>query len=152
MEITIKKENAIAAFNKADTAGKALLEALLGKETFSQKITDRVKTFEDACAVAGEDPLNENFSTGSDDEIAYKKLKVVVKALNEGATLDYGNKNQQKWSPWFEYAGSGFRFLDTDCGCTDTRAAGGSRLCFKTEDLARYAGTQFIDLYNQFLK
>lgn len=116
------------------------------------KITDRVKTFEDACEEIGEFPMDEKFISGTPDEIAYKKLKVVSEALNEGVILSYANPDQKKWYPWFLYGGSGFRFGGTDCDNSCTHTAGGSRLCYATSELAKYAGTQFIDLYNQLLK
>ena len=50
----IKKENVLAAYETARKAGAdstmKVLEALFGEDTFKPKdITERVKTFEDAC-------------------------------------------------------------------------------------------------------
>jgi hypothetical protein len=112
--LEIKHDSALKAHSAADDAGKKLLENLLGPEVFKikkEKVTDRVKTFEDACAEVGEDPTDENFSEGTVDEIAYKKIKVIVRALNEGWKPDWNNSNQYKWYPWFYLnEPSGFRF------------------------------------------
>lgn len=150
--LQISKANALSAYRKADKKVKELLEELFGKQVLSTEVTERIKSFEDACLELGIDSTDANFSTGTVDEIAYKKLKVIAAALNEGTVLSFADSNQRKWYPWFEYSGSGFRFGDTYFGITRTHTAGGSRLCFHTEKLAAYAGKQFIDLYNDLLK
>ena len=149
--LQIKKKDALKAFSAGDEPAKKLLRNLFGSTVFDVKITDRVKTFEDACDLTGEDPEDKKFTTGTDDEIAYKKLKVICQALNEGAILSFANSSQRKWRPWFQWSGSGFRYGDALYG-PGTTSAGGSRLCFHSEELAIYAGQQFIDLYNQLLK
>jgi hypothetical protein len=115
-------------------------------------VTERIKTFEDACNETGINPLLFLDSSCTPDELAYRKLKVIAKALNKGVELTFANSDQKKWYPWFEYKGSGFRFYGAYYGYTISNTAGGSRLCYASEELARYAGTQFIDLYNQLLK
>lgn len=149
--LQIDQKNAKKLYPNASPEFKQMLTDTFGEKFFSEKITDRVKTFEAACEITGEDPDDDKFSDGTPDEIAYKKLKVIAKALNEGKVLSYADSNQKKWYPWFEYSGSGFRFYDTYCVCTYTLTSGGSRLCFHSDELAKYAGTQFIELYNQFL-
>jgi hypothetical protein len=57
-----------------------------GEKFFHQKITDRVKIFEDACEVLGLFPNAVAQDDDTIDEAAYKKLKVIAKALNEGWT------------------------------------------------------------------
>lgn len=129
---------------------KATFESTFGKEFFSQKITDRVKTFSDACAILGIDPDDVVHSTDDADDQAFKKLKVIVRALNEGWEPDYNNSNQRKWYPWFYLDSPGFR-LD-GVGFGNTASTVGSRLVFKSEELGRYAATQFQDLYSDYLE
>ena len=150
--LQISKANALSAYRKADKKVKELLEELFGKQVLSTEVTERIKSFEDACLELGIDSTDANFSTGTVDEIAFKKLKVIAAALNEGTVLSFADSNQRKWYPWFEYSGSGFRFRGTDFDITLACTTGGSRLCFHTEKLAIYAGKQFIDLYNDLLK
>jgi hypothetical protein len=150
--LQIDEKNAKRLYPTATAEFKATLEDTFGKEFFSQKITDRIKTFEDACQETGEDPNDLKFSTGTPDEIAYKKIKVVVKALNQGWVPDYSNSNQRKWYPWFQFSGSGFRFFGAIYGCTFTDSSGGSRLCLPSEELAVHLGKTFISEFNQFLK
>jgi hypothetical protein len=127
----------------------ALEQAL--PDFFSSKVTDRIKTFEDACRELSIDPTAAEFSTGPADEIALRKVKVIVRALNEGWTPDWNNGRERKWTPWFYLDTPGFRFYDSFYGIAFSISTGGSRLCFKSEELASYAGRQFLDLYREFI-
>ena len=156
--LQIKKENALAAFESADEKGKELLLNLFGYPALSLKITDRIKTFEDACKVLGieqgtfkigvieNSPMDDAFESIQ----AYTKLIIIAKALNEGWTPDWSDSDEYKYVPWFKEK-SGFGLAYFDCGRWVTYTAVGSRLCFKTKDLAIYAATQFADIYNDFL-
>ena len=108
-KVTIQKENLLKAYNQASEEQKALLENLFGKETF-QLITERVKTFNDAFKILGDEhPLVVQYkfiigaSKGGDltfNLIAYLKLCIICAALNEGwqPTL---NKDEYRFYPWF---------------------------------------------------
>lgn len=105
--IEINLQKALQLYPSASGEFKALLESEFGKAALTQKITDHVKTFEDACSRLG---LNSGMFLPGDskDEIAYKKLKVIAKALNEGWQPDWTNSNQYKYYPWFDLSsGSG---------------------------------------------
>ena len=108
-----------------------------------------IKTFEDACEKLGLEPNLEVSISDKKDEAAYKKLKIISKALNQEWTPDYNNRNQLKWYPWFKWSGSGFSFTDTFYDFTNSYV--GSRLCYATSELAEYAGKQFSSIYNDFL-
>ncbi len=125
-------------------------------KTAPKDITKRVKTYVDACAVLGIEPINEEVFTKlgfTKDEIAYRKLKTIAEALNEGWRPDWTNSNEYKYWPWFVYNpnSAGFACATTYNAATYTTTRVGSRLCFKTRELAAYAGTQFIDIYNDLL-
>ena len=116
MEINI--ENAKAAFNTADESVKKVLLALLPelKETEAQTaanrpITERVKTFEDACRELGADhPFvlayqNTNLrdpevAEENRDILAYMKLRIIAAALNEGWEPQF-TEDEWRWYPWF---------------------------------------------------
>ena len=145
--LQIDEKNARKLYPSASAEFKATLEDTFGKEFFSQKITDRVKTFDDACEVLG---INRLTFSDSDtpDEIAYKKIKIIVKALNEGWAPNWDNSSEYKYYPWFDMTKNGFSgvFSDRWFACTTV----GSRLCFKNAELAKYAGTQFNSIYKDF--
>jgi len=120
------------------------------------KITEKVKTFEDACRVLGIEARTPDFSFLEEKEqkahLAHFKLVIIAKALNENWVPDWSNNKWDKWFPWFYFNSSSasgrFSF-----NCSDyLRSASdcGSRLCFKSEKLADYAGTQFEDLYREY--
>lgn len=148
---------------KATTEAERLAEKL-GVETTVMKavitvtpkdITKRVKTYSDACTVLGIEPINEEVFTKlgfTKDEIAYRKLKTVVEAINEGWRPDWSDSSDNKYWNWFiynpSYAGFGCAFALYAPSMAS--ATVGSRLCFKTRELAAYAGRQFEDLYNDF--
>lgn len=131
------------------------------KEEDYEEITDRVKTYEDACKVLGVEPINEQNAKAQgfrSDEIARRKLETIAAALNEGWKPDWNNTDQYKYYPYFYIqenakgkGSAGLSFASTYCAATDTYANIGSRLCFYASRLARYASNQFTDLYEQIL-
>jgi hypothetical protein len=151
--IPIIEENAVKAYNNTTCSTvKKTLEDLFGKETFKPlNITDRVKTYEDACAVLGIDPQERLpfEDPGSKDNAAinaYAKLFIIAQALNQGWKPDWSNSNEYKWYPYFDMqAGAGLSYYDF-VGW-DSFSGVGSRLCFKSRELAEYAGKQFTDIY-----
>ena len=150
--LQITKANALNAFKEADTSGKNLLKGLFGEKTFiPEKITDRIKTFENACEVVGVDAEDYEDVYAPADETALRKLKVIVRALNEGWTPNWNDGNQRKWYPWFYMNKPGFRFGVSYCDFVNALSAGGSRLCFATQELSDYAAKQFLDLYEAFI-
>lgn len=155
--LTISKSNALKAFRNAGSEGKLLLENLFGKEVLNEKITDRIKSYPDACAELGLNPLTEDdFENITPEDIdatyAYHQLTIIARALNQGWKPDYSNTSQYKYYPYFYWqqeavGGSGFSFHDCDYGASSV----GSRLNFKSRELAEYAGRQFQSIYNRFL-
>jgi len=153
-KITITKKNALAAFKNADAKGKALLVDLLGQDVFSGKITDRIKSFADACAELGvdhEELLPYPSSTDDDFKIsvnAYVKLATIIEALNEGWVPDYRNDHEAKYFPCFESNPSGL--VLSDDGYAYSSSYVGSRLVLRSGELAKYVGREFIDIYNEY--
>jgi len=114
-------------------------------------ITDRIKTFDDACREIGttEEKFNKLYNNYAYDTLAYEKLKIIIKALNEGWEPDWSNDNERKWFPYFK--GSPFGFDGTHCAFWSTASSTGSRLCLKSEELAKYCGKQFEHIYREYM-
>ncbi|MGN6491202.1 MAG: hypothetical protein ACTHLE_04340 [Agriterribacter sp.] len=146
--LSLSDQDARKIYPSAIPELKTILEANWGKSFFSQKITERVKTWEDVCREANEDPDDIIYRTGTADEIAYKKLKVIIRVLNEGWSPNWNDSSQRKWYPWFYLSSPGFRFLVTHFEFT--YAIVGSRLCFKSEELCEFAAKQFTSIYKDF--
>lgn len=131
-------------------------------------ICDRVKSYPDACAVLGVEPMDEKAMKACGfrpDEIARRKLETITEALNEGWRPDWNNTDEYKYYPWFyikPHAGkdaegkpdgafAGLAHAFTIDAASDTGANLGSRLCFHERRTAAYAGDTFRDLYAQVL-
>jgi hypothetical protein len=143
-------------------------------------ITERVKSYEDACEILGKDPLKK-FKEGdlAKDEVAYIKLKTICEALNEGWTPKLVS-GEIRWYPWYGLytkkeieaksksdrkkqrgllvggvasygAHCGFAYLLSGNAPSDTIARIGSRLCLKSEDLSDYCAKQFIEIWFEYL-
>lgn len=119
-------------------------------------ITKKIKSYEDACKVLGLNPENQPCvdSVSEKDRnsiIAYHKLIVIVRALNEGWEADFSNHDQYKYWNWLWVDTAGFVSASTYSTATIAYAYIGSRLCFKNRKLAEYAITQFKSLYEEYL-
>ena len=153
----VDKKALIEAYNVADEKSKKLLAELFGEKIFSQKITDRIKSFEDACKEVGVDPKGLHFNDHlPKDELAYRKLRVIAHVLNEGWTPNWNDAEEPKWWPWFSVkrdknysGGSGLVYYYATYWCSNTCVA--SSLCFRTKELAEYAGRQFITIYEDYI-
>ncbi|MGB4775721.1 MAG: hypothetical protein WBP45_11140 [Daejeonella sp.] len=126
------------------------------------KITEKIKTYEDACQVEGVDPVKSlpYPSPQSDDEKAINgvaKMFRIGRVLNEGWQPDWNNDNEYKYYSWFDMetypdqVGSGAGFSSYDYGCDGSGTIVGSRLCFKSRELAEYAGKQFLSIYREYM-
>ena len=118
----------------------------------------KIKTFEAACAALGIKttlPVVKGLPEKHQEAIiAHYKLVTITEALNEGWQPNWNDSDQWKYSPWFSVkasskntAGSGLSFHVADYWDTDTGV--GSRLCFKSRELAEYVAKTFRKLYEQ---
>lgn len=115
------------------------------------------------------DPMTEDF-------IAYLKLRIIVAALNEGWEPKF-TEDEYRYFPWFyfytkeEYdklydeekgrcvlrsgsntsSYSGFVYCNANVDASSSSASDGSRLAFRTRELAAYAGRQFTEEWADFM-
>ena len=151
-----------------------------------QDVTERIKTFADACSALGS---NHPYVKAYDgylahihqhdmddyDLVAYLKLRIITEALNEGWRPQF-TKGELRWYFWYDlitkeqydklsdedkcrvvgrggsFAGAyyGLVFAGAYNASSYSYADGGSRLAFKSEKLAAYAGRQFAEIYADF--
>lgn len=117
-------------------------------------IKERIKTFDDVLVENGVKRVifENNCQDLTTDEVAYKMIKEIVKAFNEGWVPDWTNSNEGKYYPWFKIGSpSGGGFSYDVCDYWRTCSNVGSRLCFKSSDLAKHAGQLFESIYKDFL-
>lgn len=117
----------------------------------------QIKTFEDACKALNLDANNiiPDFSAYPEKHraamVAESKLVMVAQALNAGWEPDWQDEDEYKYTPWFDFDDENeeARFSYHDYSRWFQYSSVGSRLCYKSSEIARYAGTQFIDLYRE---
>lgn len=165
----ISKEQVINEMTKA-----------FGEEALkSQDIKERIKTFEDAVNAIGEDhPLVAQYKTinsafkEADNNLhlfAYTRLAIIAEALNEGWRPEY-TEDEYRYYPWFGlYTQEEYDDMDDEdkerwrfVGRSNSNASAsggsafsnsyiGSRLAFKSRELAIYCGKQFIEIWINYL-
>jgi hypothetical protein len=114
--------------------------------------TKRIKSYEEACNKLGMKTAVPSFPGLSVEDRkamqAHYKLAIIAKALNSKWKPNWSDWNQNKYYPWFGFRGG--RFVFDNVLCLYTSSDLGSRLCFRTRELAEYAGKQFEDLYHEY--
>ena len=114
-----------------------------------------IKTVEDALNVTGM-PVTPEFNEVPEKLREYFKAVyeavVITKAIVGDWKADWNDGSQRKWYPWFKMSSGGFVFCDTYCDYSRASAGNASRLCFSSDEIATYAGKQFLQLYSDFIK
>lgn len=118
----VKKENVVNAYMAGDDSVRKVLRAIFPDIDFeantqadNRPITERVKTFEDACRELGENhpfvkaakaPCGQcddcescNVANMESDLVAFLKLRVICAALNEGWEPQF-TEDEYRWYPW----------------------------------------------------
>lgn len=143
-----------------------------------QDVMERIKTFEDALAelnnraMSGDEDAGKLFAewkiitstASSKDLLAYLKLRIITSALNEGWKPKFEEETERRYYPWFKLktsrvvgrggsnavAGYGLGFAFAYDASSSSGAYAGSRLAFKSKELAEYAGKQFVEIYEEY--
>lgn len=115
-------------------------------------------------------------ATCTKDILSYAKLRIIAAALNEGWKPQF-TTDEYRYFPWFYLyiqseidemseeeksrvvyrsyfsadAGGGVAFAFTVYDSSDTCTYIGSRLAFKTRELAEYAGRQFVEIWADYV-
>ena len=168
----------IAAYNNAGDETKKCLEKLFPNVDFSKPvdIMDRVKTWEDVVEELGYDPTRNLPTNAEPDLVAYVKLRAIAQVLNEGWTPKF-TTDEYRYFPWFylytqeeidamdeekrsrvvlrsnNYANAsgGVAYASAGYDSSYANTNYGSRLAFKTRELAVYAGKQFTEIWADFV-
>lgn len=142
-------------------------------------VTERIKTFEDACKEVGID-AEKWLEEHKDDDVnllAFLKIRIIVEALNEGWKPKFDGE-EYRYAPYFYYyTKEDVDNMDEDeksrllsvgspapygslCGLSASFASRGfsfsfasvgARLALKSRDLALYCGNQFYEIWIDFL-
>ena len=121
-------------------------------ETKGKEITEKIKTFKDACLELRipiqEISINQSVADIGSSVNAFYQLCIIIRALNEGWTPDWKDWSQRKWYNWF-YVNS--TIVHAGLASSAAYSAIGARLCFKTKKLAEYAAVKFRSTYEDYL-
>lgn len=144
--IEISLEKIREAYKNGNEAEKKVLADLFGEKVYLS-VTDRIKTFADALEgiCYSENDFDEIFRFLTRDEIAYVKLKVITEALNEGWKPDW-DKEERKYYIWWDM-GCSYSYFAPSVTSTNF----GSRLCYRSRELAEYCAEQFKGLWEDYL-
>lgn len=142
------------AYKDADENGKKMLRNLYGEEMFLNDY-EKIKTFEDACKVTGDDPSYVEGFTPKHLK-AYAKLCIIAKALRGSWEPDWADFDQKKYFPWFKIikeAGSivGLSCLSSFPVVSYSGAGYGGALASESEEIAIYFGKQFVEIWKDYL-
>ena len=165
-----------------------LATLVLTDEKYNRPVTERIKTFEDACNELGEENVlvqayrTAEFNTSGNqsdvsDVVAYLKLRVIAEALNEGWKPKF-TTDEYRHYPWFyiytqeeidnmdeekkkslwlcggysNYGAScGLAFASSNLAWSISAANVSARLAVKSEELAKYFGQQFIEIWSDYV-
>lgn len=112
----VKKENVVNAYMAGDNNVKNMLRTMFpdinfgaGTQADNRPITERVKTFEDACRELGDEhpfvkawqSIYQDAAEDKDlaDHLAYMKLRIICAAINEGWEPQF-TEDEYRWYPW----------------------------------------------------
>lgn len=153
-KLQIDEVNARKLYPTASKEWKTTLEDTFGKEFFSQKITDRMKTWEDICEELNIDPVSSLPFRKAKDKTerflnASFQISKISEVLNEEVILDFNNSSTYKYYPYFTRKGS--VWLVYSCSFIFVFACMGFGSYYKSSELAIFAGNQFLDIYSDYL-
>lgn len=174
----ISKEQVINEMTKA--FGEEALKSQDIKERI-KTFEDAVNAIgEDHPLVAQYKTINSAFKEADNNLhlFAYTRLAIIAEALNEGWRPEY-TEDEYRYYPWFglytqeeyddmddedkeccrfvgrsnngAYASGGLVFASADSGSASSGTGIGSRLAFKSRELAIYCGKQFIEIWINYL-
>jgi hypothetical protein len=109
----------------------------------AQDITNRVKSFEDACLELNTTPEEVLKRLTDYDDIVYKKLKTICKALNEGWTA---KPNGPRFYPVIKWDEKEDRYYSAGSYWDHTSALINVHLTLKSKELSDYVSKQFTSL------
>lgn len=166
--LEIEESTARQLYKSASVEFKKLLEENFGLQFFSEKITDRIKTFEDVLkesfqwfdSVKNDAGLIKTKIQRSVYDILLNhvrgnrvtsddKIRLITFVFNEGWEPDFNNHNEYKYYPYFQKTSSGWVL---DVGIYDYSFSNvGSGFHYKNRELALCAGKQFLEIYKDYL-
>lgn len=118
----------------------------------------KIKSFKDACKALNVDATLPNFSNAPAMHqkafLAHYKLVLIVQAVNDGWQPNWDDTNEYKYELCLDIEAKengGFGLSYGAYADWYTYTSCGSRLCFKSREIAKYTFETFKDLYEEYL-
>lgn len=118
----------------------------------------QIPTFEHGCEIMGYDPtklpiVDHLPVIHQKAQVASYKLFVISEASwkGEGKVINWNDRSQYKWDPFFYMNKPGFRLNVSVFDFAGTHSAGGSRLCYPSEEDSDFHGETHLELYRDLM-
>jgi len=155
--IKLSDANAKLMYPTALPEIQKMLEDSFGRDFFSTKVEDKIKSFEDCCTENGVDPDDiipfKEPKNGDEKCInAFAKLIQINRAFNQGKKKNWKNPGQYKYYPWWKMdgsSGSGLSFDGYAYGRSHTSVA--SRLLLLDSSHVEHLVNLFPDIYEDYM-
>lgn len=152
VKLKLSWDKARSLYIDASKEFKELLEENFGKAFFRTDPKEWVNDFSDVLEYhnINETDFNIKCSGLTNDEVAYRKIKLIVAAYNDGWKPDWNDSYEYKYYPWVLLGDtdSGFflHFVDNVLVSSGV----GSHLVFKEREHAEDAFRKFTAIYKDF--
>lgn len=151
--VELEESLILQGYREANSDQKKLIEKYF-KINIKKSITEKVKSFDDVLNIAGltieevipyKNPKNkkQKFQNG------VAKIQLLAVVLNEGWVAKFDG-SQYNYYPYFQYKTSvGWVYYYYSY---DFAVGHGVVAYFKTDEIAKYAGTNFLEIYKEVLE
>ena len=111
------------------------------------ELSGRVSTLAEACIACG--ITEEEFYKEFGKKNVFEELKIIVKALNNGVVLDWDDKNQNKYYPWWNLDNNTLVFDHWFYSYSSADVP--SLLCYADSDTLEYGVKTFYSHYKRYM-
>jgi hypothetical protein len=109
-----------------------------------------VKTFEHVCYILNIEPNSILIDELTEGEIAGRKLKLIIKVLNNGWVKDWNNSSEYHYTPYFDMRDGSFSYFNYYSWHGTSHSVVG--LGFKSKELLEHAVKYWLEEYRIYFK
>ena len=156
--LELDEKTALKLHKTAAPEFKELLEQNFGKDFFNQKVSDKIKNYQDICDDLGVSSKDNDIKIEVEgfDDLDNKTLLNIVKAMRIAKVYNKGEEfktiDQPRFYAWFKFSsGSGFVFDGTTYDYTFASASSAARFAFLRREDAEDAAKKFPDVYGNII-
>ena len=147
-QLEMDGETAKKLYPSAQPEFKTMLEESFGKDFFTQKITDRVKNYDDILEISGVRKLADKVEVEGFNDAENKVVQAFIKKMRIAKVYNEGwfpKRGEYRYYPWYNVS-SGFSFNSSNYVSDHAFAPSASRLCLKSKELVNDMVSKFKDV------